>query len=51
MDRSTDQYNAAIDATTLPTERELDRRRNLVLQAWRFVVLNLKILRLSRQKH
>ncbi|MEZ5279492.1 MAG: hypothetical protein R2770_03390 [Acidimicrobiales bacterium] len=51
MDRATDEYNASIEATALPTDREFDRRRNLVVQAWRFVVLNLKILRLSRQKH
>ncbi len=37
--------------TPLPTERELARRSSLVHQVARFVVLNLKILKLSRQHH
>lgn len=33
----------------LPTDAELRQRSSLLHQAWRFVVLNLKILKLSRQ--
>ena len=47
----TPDVNAEIAATALPTTRELHRRASLPRQAWRFVVLNLKILKLSRQHH
>ncbi len=47
----TPNVNAEIAATTLPTAAELHRRASLPRQALRFVVLNLKILKLSRQHH
>ncbi|MEZ5217214.1 MAG: hypothetical protein R2715_11695 [Ilumatobacteraceae bacterium] len=34
-----------------PSTGELARRSSVVRQLWRFVVLNLKILKLSRQHH
>jgi len=40
-----------IAATPLPTRSELRRRSSLVRQFVRFVVLNVKILKLSRQHH
>lgn len=43
--------NAAIAATPLPSDRELSQRASLLRQGFRFVVLNLKILKLSRQHH
>lgn len=36
-------------ATVEPTSRDARRRSGLVYQSLRFVVLNLKILRLTRQ--
>jgi hypothetical protein len=38
-------------ASAEPPSRELRRRSSLVRQALRFVVLNIKILKLSRQHH
>jgi hypothetical protein len=43
--------NEQIAATPLPSARELRRRSSLIVQLVRFVILNLKILRLSRRKH
>ena len=43
--------NQQIDNTPLPTAGELRRRSSMPRQAIRFVVLNLKILKLSRQHH
>ncbi len=45
------EINAAIAATPLPSRAQLAKRSSLVYQAARFVVLNLKILKLSRQHH
>ena len=35
----------------LPTAKTLRRRRSLPLQAWRFAVLNLKMLRMIGKGH
>ncbi len=43
--------NAAIAETALPTRAQLAKRSNIAIQFVRFVVLNLKILKLSRQHH
>ena len=43
--------NAEIAALPLPTPTELRRRSSLWRQALRFVVLNVKIFRLTRQHH
>ena len=43
--------NDQIAHTPLPGEAELARRSSILRQAVRFVVLNLKILKLSRQQH
>jgi len=43
--------NHQIANTTLPSGAELARRSSLPKQFVRFVVLNLKILKLSRQHH
>ena len=47
---TTDPSTATL-ATIAPTPGELRRRKSLVRQAVRFVVLNVKILKLSRQHH
>ena len=36
---------------TEPDDAEMRRRSSLPRQAWRFLVLNLKILRLTRTHH
>lgn len=46
-----DDVNRAIEASPLPSRSEIRHRSSLVRQAVRFVVLNVKILRLSRQHH
>ena len=43
--------NTEIASMPLPTQAELHRRSSLLRQAFRFVVLNVKILKLSRQHH
>ena len=43
--------NDDIARTPLPTEAELRRRKSLPRQAVRFVVLNLKIFKLTRHGH
>ncbi len=51
MTERNSDINAVIAATPLPTKADLAKRSNLVVQFVRFVVLNLKILKLSRQHH
>ncbi len=50
MTESTD-VNEQIAATPLPSAAELKRRSSLSVQSLRFAILNLKILKLSRQHH
>jgi hypothetical protein len=50
-DTPASRIDAEISQTPLPTRRELRRRSSLPRQAVRFVVLNVKIFRLSRQHH
>jgi hypothetical protein len=35
----------------IPTEAELRARRNLLIQAWRFAVLNLKMVAMVTKGH
>lgn len=51
MSEQPQDINTAIAATPLPSTAQLAKRSNLVVQSLRFVVLNLKILKLSRQHH
>ena len=48
---ATPDVNAEIAATALPSTAELHQRSSLPRQAIRFVVLNLKIMKLARQHH
>lgn len=41
----------AIASAPLPTEKTLRRRRNLLVQAMRFVAINLKMIRVIRRGH
>jgi hypothetical protein len=45
------QTAARIAEAPLPTRSTLRRRRSLVLQTWRFALLNLKMLRMVRKGH
>lgn len=38
-------------AAPLPTDSELRTRRNLAVQAWRFAVLNLKMIGMVSKGH
>jgi sulfide:quinone oxidoreductase len=46
-----DDTQRLIDAAPLPDARELRRRRNLVIQFFHFVRLNLTMYRLARRHH
>lgn len=46
-----DDAQRLIDAAPLPDARELRRRRNLVIQFFQFVRLNLTMYRLARRHH
>lgn len=41
----------SIASAPLPTERTLRRRRNLLVQAVRFVAINLKMIRVIARGH
>jgi len=43
--------NATIARAPLPTRRTLRRRQNLVVQAWRFAALNLRMGLLTMRSH
>ena len=40
-----------IASAPLPTARTLRRRNGLVTQAWRFAVINLRMIRMIRRSH
>jgi hypothetical protein len=46
-----DSAQALIDSSPLPDERELRRRRNLVVQFSHFVALNWTMYRLAKRHH
>lgn len=39
------------DSAPLPTESQRRARTNLIVQAWKFVVLNLKMMAMVRKGH
>ncbi len=43
--------DARIASAPLPTARTLRRRNGLVTQAWRFIVINLRMIRMIRRSH
>lgn len=50
MNHTTD-INEQIMRSPLPSAAEMRHRSSLTRQGWRFAVLNLKILKLTRQHH
>jgi hypothetical protein len=42
---------ARIASAPLPTARTLRRRNALAMQAWRFAVINLRMVRMIRRSH
>jgi hypothetical protein len=46
-----DTVQHQIDTAPLPDERELRRRRNVVIQFFRFIALNWKMYTLARRHH
>lgn len=45
------EIDERIAAAPLPTRQTLRRRASLPLQAWRFVLINLKIIRMVLKGH
>ena len=43
--------NDAIALAPLPTDKTLRFRKNLIIQFWRFLVINLKMLAMIRKGH
>ncbi|CAN5298517.1 hypothetical protein BH09ACT12_BH09ACT12_32580 [soil metagenome] len=43
--------DARIASAPLPTARTLRRRNGLAFQAWRFAVINLRMIRMIRHSH
>ncbi len=41
----------SLDHAPLPTARTLRQRQSLVLQAWRFTIINLRMARMIRRSH
>lgn len=41
----------SVDHAPLPTARTLRARQSLIVQAWRFVVINLRMARMIRRSH
>lgn len=48
---STPTTQQRIDVAPLPTDRELRRRRNPLLQLWPFLRLNVSMFLLARRHH
>lgn len=46
-----DNPNDSISHAPLPTNRTLRFRKNLLIQLWRFIAINLKMLRMIRKGH
>ena len=46
-----DNVNGLIAAAPVPSESEIRRRSNLLVQLGRFVVLNLRIMRMVAKGH
>ncbi|CAN5464634.1 hypothetical protein BH11ACT8_BH11ACT8_03890 [soil metagenome] len=45
------ETDARIAAAPLPTARTLRHRNSLGIQAWRFAVINLRMIRMIRRSH
>lgn len=43
--------NESIARAPLPTEKTLKQRKNLVLQLFRFIAINLKMIKMIRKGH
>jgi hypothetical protein len=43
--------NDSIAHAPLPTEKTLRFRKNLLIQFWRFIIINLKMLAMIRKGH
>lgn len=43
--------DSSISGAPLPTPRTIRMRRNLLIQAWRFVLLNARMARLAMKGH
>jgi hypothetical protein len=46
-----DTAEASIAQAPLPTERTVRSRTNLVVQAWRFAAINLRMIQMIRKGH
>jgi hypothetical protein len=46
-----DNPNDSISHAPLPTNRTLRFRKNLLIQLWRFIAINFKMLRMIRKGH
>jgi hypothetical protein len=46
-----DDADRQIAAAPLPTEKTLRSRTNLVVQAWRFTSINLRMMKMVRKGH
>ena len=46
-----ENINDSIAQAPLPTEKTLRFRKNVVFQFWRFVAINIKMLKLIRKGH
>ena len=46
-----DVVQERVAAAPLPTEATLRMRRNVPYQLWRFVIINLRMLRMIRKGH
>lgn len=46
-----DTTNQDIAAAPLPTDKTLRARTNLVIQGWRFALINLRMLNIVRKGH
>lgn len=46
-----DNPQDAINHAPLPTERTLRFRKNVLIQLWRFIAINIKMLNMIRKGH
>lgn len=46
-----DNPNDSISHAPLPTNRTLRLRKNILIQLWRFAVINIKMLKMIRKGH
>ncbi|HVA52747.1 MAG TPA: hypothetical protein VNF05_04465 [Acidimicrobiales bacterium] len=46
-----DDTTSSISSAPLPTARTLRARKNPAIQFWRFVAINIKMLKIIRKEH